>query len=81
MTRKAFVDREVCIGCNVCAIECAVVFTVKEDPEHDNSFKSFPDASVDQEPIADKVDKAINMCPVSCISWKEKSQEVAAEQK
>ena len=72
MTRKAFVDREVCIGCNVCAIECAVVFTVKEDPEHDNSFKSFTNDKAEQEPIAEKIQTAIDMCPVQCISWKQK---------
>ena len=72
MIRKAFVDREICIGCNVCTETCSQVFTVKESPEHKMDFKSFPNDSVDQEPIADKVDEAISMCPVQCISWKEK---------
>lgn len=76
MVKKAFVDREICIGCNVCSNETSEVFTVKEDPEHDNSFKSFTNDNVDQEPIADKVQKAIDMCPVQCISWKEKQAAV-----
>jgi len=78
MVRKAFVDREICIGCNVCSNECPEVFVVKEDPEYDNSFKSFPNNAVEQEPIAAKVQKAIDLCPVQCISWKEKQ---AVEQK
>lgn len=69
--RKAFVDRNVCIGCNVCANECPEVFTVKEDPAHANAYKSFPDDNADQKPVEDKVQKAIEMCPVQCISWKQ----------
>ena len=72
MVRKAFVDREICIGCNVCSNESPEVFVVKEDPEHENSFKSFTNDDVEQEPISNKVQKAIDMCPVQCISWKEK---------
>lgn len=72
MVRKAFVDREICIGCSVCTETCSGVFTVREDTSHGNDFKSFPDDTVDQEPIADKVQEAIHSCPVQCISWKEK---------
>lgn len=73
MTKKAFVDRNICIGCTVCTTACPSVFTVKEDSNFDKDFKSFTDDTVDQESIADKVDEAISSCPVQCISWREKS--------
>ncbi|HIK02506.1 TPA: ferredoxin [archaeon] len=68
--QKAFVDRNICIGCSVCSNECPDVFTVTEDPANGNSHKSFPNDSVEQKPIEVKVQKAIDMCPVQCISWK-----------
>jgi len=69
--RKAFVDRDICIGCSVCSETCPAVFQVKEDPTHGQDFKSFTNDSVDQEPIAGQVQAAIDSCPVQCISWKE----------
>ena len=81
MERKAYVDREICIGCKVCANECPEVFTVREAPEYQNAFKSFPDDGVEQKKIADKVQKVIDFCPVQCISWKEKQIAAAVEQK
>lgn len=81
MVQKAFVDRNICIGCSVCSNVCPDVFTVKEDPQNNNAYKSFPDDNVEQAPITEAVDKAIGMCPVQCISWKEKQVAIAAEQK
>lgn len=73
--RKAYVDKDICIGCSVCSETCPSVFKVKEDSTHANDFKSFTDDSVDQEPLADTVQQAIDSCPVQCISWQEKEAE------
>lgn len=75
MIRKAFVDKNICIGCSVCTDTCPSVFKVKEDSNYANEFKSFTDDTVDQEPIADTVQQAIDSCPVQCISWREKEIE------
>ena len=78
MARKAFVDRDICVGCSVCSTECSEVFYVKQDSEHEGAFKSFTNDNVEQEPLTEKIDIAIKMCPVQCISWMEKA---AKEQK
>ena len=71
MARKAFVDRNTCIGCSVCNHEAPSVFIdIRQDPEHNGDFKSFVDENSDHEAVADKVDEAIAKCPVQCISWK-----------
>ncbi len=70
MEQKAFVDRDICIGCSVCTETCPAVFQVREDPEHGQDFKSFTDDSVEQEKIAALVQQAIDCCPVQCISWR-----------
>ena len=75
MVQKAFVDKDICIGCTVCSETCPSVFKVKEDANYGNDFKSFTDDSVDQQPIADLVQNAIDSCPVQCISWREKQDE------
>jgi len=74
MVRAAFVDKNICIGCKVCKETCPSVFSVKGDPNFDMDFKSFTNDEIDQEPIADKVQEAIDSCPVQCISWKEKNK-------
>lgn len=81
MERKAFVDREICIGCDVCSNECKEVFIVRQDPEHDGAFKSFPKEDWDHEKVAEKIDSAIAMCPVQCISWKEVKDKAKIEEK
>ena len=72
MTRKAYVDKDICIGCSVCTATCPSVFKVKEDSNYGNDFKSSTDDAVNLEPIADAVQQAIDSCPVQCISWQEK---------
>ena len=74
MIRKAFVDKNICIGCSVCSETCPSVFQVKEDSEYGNDFKSFTDDYVDQQPIETKVQEAIDSCPVQCINWKDKEE-------
>ncbi|HLD80261.1 MAG TPA: ferredoxin [Candidatus Nanoarchaeia archaeon] len=79
MTKKAYVDKDICIGCSVCTDTCPAVFTVKEDPNYAKDFKSFTDDEVDQEPLAGKVQEAIDSCPVQCISWREKKDDSAKD--
>ena len=74
MIKKAFVDKDTCIGCTVCSALAPTVFTVKEDPQYGNEFKSTADEAVDQVPIESAVQEAIDTCPVSCISWREKEE-------
>ncbi len=76
MIKKAFVDKNICIGCSVCSETCPSVFKVKEDSEYGNDFKSFTDDSINQQPIESKVQEAIDSCPVQCISWREKESEI-----
>ena len=80
MSRKAFVDKDTCIGCTVCNSLCPEVFTVKEDPGYNNDFKSTPDDSVDQLPIENKVQEAIDMCPVQCIHWREEKENAQSKE-
>ena len=75
MAQKAYVDKDICIGCSVCSETCPAVFKVKEDNSRGNDFKSFTDDTVDQQPIAKKVQEAIDSCPVQCISWQEKKED------
>lgn len=79
MTQKASVDRDICIGCSVCSETCPSVFKVSEDNSRGNDFKSFTNDVVDQQPIADKVQQAIDSCPVQCISWQKKEDEPKGE--
>jgi len=69
MPRKAFVNKDDCIGCTICSDTCPEIFNVKEDPEYKNDFKSFTNDDFDQEPIANKIQEAIDSCPVHCITW------------
>lgn len=74
MVAKAFVNKDICIGCSVCSEICSSVFKLKQDPNYGNDIKSFTDDGVDQKPIADTVQQAIDSCPVQCISWQEKEE-------
>lgn len=70
MSKKVFVDKDVCIGCSVCNRDCPEVFDVKQDPAHNGDFKSFPNNEIDHMKFADKINKAIEGCPAGAISWK-----------
>lgn len=74
MTQKAIIDRNLCVGCSVCNSLCPEVFAeTKHDPEHNGDFKTFTNDNIDHEQHKDKIDEAIEQCPVRCISWREKT--------
>lgn len=59
---KAFVDRETCIGCGLCAATCADVFHI------DNEGKSVPiETDIPDNNLSD-AEAARDNCPVSAIS-------------
>lgn len=61
---KAFVNKELCIGCGLCCATCADVFRMDDDD------KSVAYGETNEE-NADDVQSAIDSCPVSAISWED----------
>jgi len=61
---KACVDKEVCIGCGLCADTCPEVFELKED-------KAYVKVQDVPENLKDKVKEARDNCPVDAISVEE----------
>jgi ferredoxin len=63
MARVPFVDKEVCISCGVCVDNVPTVFRFD-----DNMKAEVFDPQGDTE---ESIQSAMDMCPVSCIQWKE----------
>jgi ferredoxin len=62
MAKVPVIDRETCIGCGSCAALCPKVFRLKGD----GKAEVFNPAGDSEE----NIQKAIDVCPVSAISWK-----------
>lgn len=58
---KACVDKDLCIGCGLCADTCPEVFELKED-------KAYVKVDVVPKELEDKVVEAKDSCPVDAIS-------------
>ncbi|MBI4975418.1 ferredoxin [Candidatus Peregrinibacteria bacterium] len=58
----AFVDEEICIGCTLCTQICPNVFTMTDEGK---SRATNPTGD-----SQDKIQQAIDSCPVSCIKFK-----------
>jgi ferredoxin len=61
MPRKPYVDQEVCISCRLCVESVPEVFRMNED-----------DLAEVYDPFGapeDKIQEAIDGCPVNCIYW------------
>ena len=63
MPRIPFVDQEECTGCGLCEEICPEVFQMNED-----NVSEVYDADGASE---DKIQEAIDDCPVECIHWEE----------
>lgn len=61
MARNLYVDEDVCIGCELCVNTVPGVFRMKAD-----NVAEVHDPAGDSE---DKIQEAIDACPVSCIHW------------
>ncbi len=59
---KVWVDREMCIGCGVCASICPDVFEI------DDEGKSYAKIELIDENLYDCAKEAAESCPVSCIN-------------
>jgi len=63
MAKTVWIDKEQCIGCELCVNCCPGVFRM----DADTKAEVF-DPSGDSE---ETIQEAIEMCPVSCIHWQE----------
>lgn len=59
---KAIVDPDICIGCGLCAGMADEVFRMNDDGKSE-AYDSVSDKN------KDKVQEAIDSCPVAAISW------------
>ncbi len=59
---KAFVDREGCIGCTLCASVCPDVFKMEDDGKAKSIDGEIPESCVK------KAEEAADSCPVSVIT-------------
>ena len=63
MAKEPVVEQDECVGCGNCAEICPEVFRLNDDgvaEVHD------PEGATE-----DKIQQAIDSCPVECISWEE----------
>ena len=70
MARIPAVDRDCCIGCEVCAQICPEVFRMEEgddDHGHGHDHKSVVHNPTGA-PEA-KIEEAMDNCPAACIYW------------
>lgn len=63
MSKKVWVDKEQCIGCELCVNTCPGVFRLDADGKSECY-----DPTGDSE---ENIQMAIDMCPVSCIQWQD----------
>jgi len=59
--KKLVVNRDICIGCGLCASLCPEVFELDEDTYKSKVKGPCPDSKACQ--------NAIDSCPVGAISW------------
>ncbi len=63
MAKTVWVDKEQCIGCGLCVNTFPTVFRMDEDTKSE----VFNPKGESEE----NIQQAIDMCPVSCIQWRE----------
>lgn len=63
MARRPWIDQEACISCGLCSSVCPEVFRFAEN----GKSEVYNPTGAPEE----KIQEAIDGCPVQCISWKE----------
>lgn len=63
MTRKPYVDQEVCVSCQLCVETVPKVFRMNDD----NLAEVYNPVGAPEE----KIQAAIDACPVNCIHWEQ----------
>ena len=61
---KPIVNQEICIGCGTCEAICPEVFHLEDG-------KSFVKKLADYAAYKEKIEQAVEACPVQCISLEE----------
>ena len=64
MSKRVYLDQEECIGCGSCEEICPEVFKLNQDTEKAEVIE--PEGGPE-----DRIQEAIDTCPVSCIHWEE----------
>lgn len=64
MAKTPWVDKDECIGCELCVSSCLGVFRM----DADGKAECFDASGATEEEIQIE---AIDVCPVSCIHWQE----------
>lgn len=68
MAKKLIVDKDICIGAGPCAYVNPEVFELVET---EDGVKAIVKEGVDLEQYKDKIEEAIEACPVDAIFWEE----------
>lgn len=63
MSKTVALDEDLCIGCEACVEECPEVFAI--GPAGVAQVMN-PDGGTEE-----KIESAIDLCPVNCIFWEE----------
>jgi ferredoxin len=64
MAKKVVIDADECVACGTCVEICPEVFKMEEGDEAAKVIK--PTGGPE-----DKIQEAIDSCPVQCISWED----------
>lgn len=62
MSSLPVLDEEACIGCNACVEVCPEVFVLNQSLGF--ALVMFPEGATEE-----KIQEAIDLCPVHCIHW------------
>jgi ferredoxin len=62
MAREVYIDKDVCIGCGLCASVVPEVFRMDDD----GLSEAYDQAGAAEE----RIQEAIDSCPVNCIHWR-----------
>ena len=64
MSKRVFINKDECIGCETCVELCSDVFAFNEEEEKAEVI--LPEGGPEE-----CIEEAIESCPVECIHWEE----------